>query len=379
MSNDRFDGRGILLPLPAYWKPTAEGEWDIVQGLLSSVAHPLTQEFLVHYYISAKTWPMVLLTGRPEVDRSPLFHLLASSVAGCSDGQILLLPAQSRWDGSGGKQSVRPAGEPTSATLGTLQGRFNTWAFLDMLSDATMPGNEGMAYFLGIDQAMTDELGEYMDLYLVRHGEEEPHPLPANVYLTAIVSVPGGAWCLPSFLLDRVGIVEVSGLVPEMADPSQPRCPPVGRQRSFVRSTLRDPERARRRLQSIEMLSEFYRLLGALPAVLRAAIGPVRQEGLLLYTANSFTAEGTGLLDGEPLTNLRHAIDLQLAQRLLPCVASDAPWSMEQKEEILEQMGRSYPRAHARARRLWLEQNAVEDAAGGPVALSASPTERISR
>lgn len=376
MSGDRPDPRSIPFAPSAYRKPTAEGEWDIVQELLALLPDPLLQELLAHYYISAKTWPLVLLTGRPETDRGRLFYLLARGIIGCSEGQVLLLPAQARWEGNGSKQSANSPDDPFRPLLDTLQGRFNTWAFLDMLTDATMPGNEGQAYFLGLDQATPDELREYMDLYLVKHGEEEPQLLPANIYLTAIVSSPESAWCLPPFLLDRVGVVEVSAPWPAESTPAAPLCPPVGRQRVFLRSTLRDPDRARRRLQSLDLLGEFHRLLDGLPTVLRAFIDPVRQEGLLRYVANSFTADGRGLLDRVARTNLRHALDLQLAQRLLPCIAPEIPWLAKDKEETLEKLGRSFPRAHARARRLWFEQEAVEEVPEGPVAPPSSPTER---
>ncbi len=377
MSSDRSNSRGIPLPLLTYWKPEAEGEWDLVQGLLAPLPDPLLRELLAHYYISAKTWPLVLLTGRPETDRGRLFYLLAQGIAGCADGQVLLLSAQSRWENNGGKESANCPGDPSRPLLGALQGRFNTWAFMDMLTDAALPGNEGLAYFLGLDQATPDELREYLDLYLVRH-EEGPQPLPANVYLTAIVSVPGGAWCLPPFLLDRVGVVEVSVPWPAESPPSAPSCPPVGWQRAFLRSTLRDPERARRRLQTIGLLGEFQRLLEGLPAALRAAIDPQRREGLLLYAANSFTAEGHGLLDRVARANLRQALDLQLAQRLLPCIAPELPWSTEAQEEVLKRLGGSFPRTHARVRRLWLEQQAgeVSTEAAAP---SSSPIERRRR
>jgi hypothetical protein len=321
----------------------------MVQEMLRPISAPLVREFLLHYYISAKSWPLVLLIGRPGVVPQHLFHLLTSGIAGCSDGQIRLQPAQSRWEQEGNRGGEgRPA-------LGSIQGRFNTMAFLDMLADATLPGNEGLTYFLGLDQATPSELAEYMDLYLTTHsGEDSPPPLSVNLYLTAVVPVTGGSWCLPDYLLDRVGIVEVNVPLGDEEPAPPPFCPPVGCQRLFLRSTIRDPERARRRLQSLGLLGEFQRLLASLPADL-APMDPVLEEGLLLYTANSFTAKGEGLLDAVPLANLRHGIDLQLAQRLLPCIAQRTPWTTERGQEIVERLEGAFPRAHARARRLLLE------------------------
>jgi hypothetical protein len=327
-----------------------------VQELLRPVASPVAQEFLLHYYISAKSWPMVLLIGRSGMEPQRLFDLLTNGIAGCSDGQIRLLPAPARWAPDGLQNRVgRPA-------LGFIQGRFNTMAYLDMFGEATQSNNEGRTYFLGLDQATPEELAEYMELYLTNHSEDQaPLPLPNNLYLTAMISVDGGAWCLPDYLLDRVGIVEVTiPLGPAEAFPTH-HCPPVGWQRLLLRNTVREPERARQRLQHCQVLDEFHRLLEALPAVL-LPLDAALEEGLLLYTANAFTSEGEGLLDRTPLANLRQAIDLQLTQRLLPCIAQRAPWSPERGREIADRLDVAFPRARARAQRILIEWSAVEGA-----------------
>ena len=301
---------------------------------------------------------MVLLIGRPRIGQQRLFELLTGGIAGCSNGQIRLLPAQSRWTPNGLRDN---GGRPA---LDSMQGRFNTMAYLDMLGEATRPRNEGRTYFLGLDQATPSELGEYKETYLKNHnGQEVPPPLPINFYLTAIVSVSGGAWCLPDYLLDRVGIVEVT--IPLGQEETLPAhyCPPVGWQRLFLRSTVREPQRARKRLQRCRLLDEFHQLLDALPKVL-LPLDAALVEGLLLYTANAFTSAGEGLLDRTPRANLRQAIDLQLAQRLLPCIAQRAPWTPARGQEILDHLDTIFPRAHARARRILLELNAAENAEG---------------
>ena len=329
-----------------------------MQELLRPVSSPIVQEFLLHYYISAKSWPLVLLIGRPGMGQQRLFQLLTGGIAGCSDGQIRLLPAQSSWGPEGTRSSE---GRPS---LDSIQGRFNTMAYLDMLADATMPGNEGLTYFLGLEQATPQEMVEYMELYLTNHADEGgPPPLPVNLYLTAVVPITGGAWCLPDYLLDRVGIVEVTMPLGEEESLPAFHCPPVGWQRLFLRSMVREPDRASRRLQSLELWGEFHRLLAALPASL-TPLDPVLEEGLLLYTANAFTAAGEGLLDRGPLTNLRQAIDLQLAQRLLPCVAQRTPWTPERGEDMLVELDTLFPRSHARVRRIQFEKTAAESAEG---------------
>lgn len=346
----------MVFPSPTYRAPEAEGEWELVQALLRPITSPVAQEFLLHYYISGKSWPMVLLIGRPGMGSQRLFELLTSGIAGCSDGQIRLLPAPARWspDGLQGREG-RPA-------LGSIQGRFNTMAYLDMLTEAAMPSNEGLTYFLGLDQATPQELAEYMDRYLTDHnGHEAALPLPVNLYLTAMVPVDGGAWCLPEYLLDRVGIVEVTIPLGQEEAAHTHYCPPVGWQRLFLRSTVREPEQARQRLQRCQVLDEFHDLLAALPKEL-LPLDAALEQGLLLYTANAFTGEGDGLLDRTPSANLRQAIDLQLTQRLLPCIAQRTLWSPQRSQEIANHLDTVFPRARARAQRILLEWNHAEGA-----------------
>ncbi len=343
---------------------STDGEWEMLQAILRRAPSTIAREFLLHYYISAKSWPLVLLIGRPGVGKRHLFKLLAEGIGGCTDGHIRLLPAQHPWQGQTG----------SSRYFDTIQGRFNTMAFLDLLAEASIPGNEGQTYFLALDQSTPEELSAYMDLYLTSHREDvEPPPLPPNLYLTAILSTTSGVWCLPLALLTRVGIVEVSVPLGE-EPPSDHHCPPVGWQRLFLRDSVRDPEQAHRRLQRLGLLREFYRLLAPLQASLGAEMSAAMEQGLLVYATNSFTAGGHGLLAREQRANLRQAIDLQLAQWLLPCIAQHPTWPDEQWEDLQQQLEGVFPQGHARARRILLESKRHPEADTAAASVPVPPT-----
>ena len=340
----------------------------MVQGILQPLPAGIAREFLLHYYISAKSWPLVLLIGRPGVGKRRLFQLLAGSIAGCMDGRIFMLPAQSTWQ----ERSGNVAEGDSRPSLEMIQGRFNTMAFLDLLAEAGAPGNEGQTYFLALDQATPAELAEYLDLYLVgRPAGSSPPPLPPNLLLTAIVSLEGGAWCLPAALLDRVGIVEVSVPLEEI-DPERSPCPPVGWQRLFLSSAVRDPAQACLRLERFGRRTDLEYLLEKLRHDLGPAWDPAMEEGLLLYTANSFTAAGQGLLDRVGGANVRQAVDLQLAQRLLPCIAQRTSWPESRWKALQRRFEGILPRAHARTQRLLLERKGAGKAGVGESAAPAS-------
>jgi len=368
MNNQETGKRGgSTLPPHVHRAIPVRGEWEMVQEILYAAPSPIAREFLLHYYISAKSWPLVLLIGRPGVGKRRLFHLLAEGIAGCSDGRIRLLPAQFSWQE-----------HAQSRYIDSIQSRFNTMAFVDLLAEATAPGNEGQAYFLCLDQATPEELGTYMDLYLTGDSEDDgPPPLSPNLYLTAILSTTGGTWCLPPALLDRVGVVEVTVALGETT-PGPPHCPPVGWQRLFSRSTVRDPARARGRLRRLGLLEAFRYFLESLPAGLGSEMGPNLEEGLLLCAANGFTTEGVGLLDGTAMDNLRQVVDLHLAQRLLPCLAQRPSWGEDRWSRLVEGVEGVFPQAHARARRILIERSVSAEgsmeAACQPASMESSPS-----
>jgi hypothetical protein len=309
----------------------------MLQEILRPAFSPIEREFLLHYYISAKSWPLVLLVGRPGVGKRRLFHLLAKGISGCSDNQIRYLPSQPSWQENTGRTRY----------IDSIQGRFDTMAFLDMLSEADTPGNEGRAYFLCLERATPEELDDYVDVYLAPRSNGPS--LPSNLYLSAIVSLRDENWSMPAALLNRIGMVEVLGpLGSDLSLPS-PRCPPVGWQRLFLRSSQRDPASARERLQQMGLLEAFRQIIESVRVHLDPETSPGLEDGLLLYAANSFTADGSGLLNEDGAENLHQAVDLQLAQWLLPCLGQQPAWTKERCEWFVEQLDRAFPRAHVRA------------------------------
>lgn len=339
-----------LFPLrSALGPPSVDGEREMLREVLRSARSPAEREFLLHYYISAKSWPLVLLIGRPGVGKRRLFYLLARGISGCSNGQIRYLPSQYPWQQNTGKTRY----------LDSIQGRFDTMAFLEMLVEAGTPGNEGRAYFLCLERATPEELDDYVDVYLATSGGPS---LPPNLYLSAIISLRDGDWSVPPALLNRIGVVEVPG--PREADLPMPppHCSPVGWQRLFLRNTQRDPDAAGERLRELGLLDEFRHLLETARVHLDPETSPGFEEGLVLYVANSFTVAGAGLLDEDSVENLRQAVDMQLSQWLLPCLGQHPAWTRERCEWFVEQLGGAFPRVQARAGRIpaWRAEDAAE-------------------
>jgi hypothetical protein len=330
--------RVTFLPRSARASKLADKERHLLQGLLRT-APPEARELVTHYYVSAKSWPLVLLLGTTETWMRRLFYVLADGISGCSDGQVQLLTAQAPW-----QEHVK-----NGRYFDSIQGRFNTVAFLDLLAEAGSPGNEGRAYFLCLERTAPLELDAYIDLYLST-DQDRNSSLPVNLSLTAIVSEQDGVQCLPPFLVNRVGLVQV--LTPLEQKGTTPLCPPVGWQRLFLRSAVRDQERARKRLSRLGLLERTEEILSLFKTYLPITLEPELERGILLYTANSFTADGEGLFQSGTEENLWQAADLQLSQRLLPCIEEWCAWDRPQWEQLSTQLNGLFPRSRTRMDRI---------------------------
>lgn len=326
------EGQGKLAQLtpapggcPAYKaQHAANGEQLLVAHLVDSLGGLFPRTLLVTYYVSLKTNPFVVLTGREGAGKAALAAGFAAALVGRESGQFVTIGSDS-WARRGSQSSY----------YRDIHERFGLSQLGEALNEASAPENAGKVFLVLLKGLTVEEL----DLYLNRQirvgpaGErrlvvpgvapEQQPVLPPNCFITATLHSPRTASPLDMEVLSHAGQIEFSpSLHAGAVVPSLP-FPPVGLQRIMLGAAIHDGRRARARLGAI-LGRTGLRRLGPSPEVAAALLQggaaltrPLR-EATLAYVANSFDDEGRGLFDpANPHRNAQIAYDSQVVQRLL--------------------------------------------------------------
>jgi hypothetical protein len=307
------------------------GEQEMLARISEAVTragHAFSRALVVTYYVSLKTNPFVILTGAEGRGKTEFAQLFAEALVGRHSSQYALISGGAAW----------PSGTGEDSYYRTLQERFSSLRFLELLQEAATPSNAGKLYLVCFDALHPSELEYYFAtlLRITPSGEKrlnlpgfpiDRQPLvPPNVCMTATVNVAEQSYTLSRDVLRHAGVIEFRAsarprAVVERRSSAPP--PPVGYQRLWLRAALRDINSARARLSAIlgpEQLSrlrcspELARLLWGGGLVLTTQ----SLHELTTYVANSFDEHGRGLFDPhDPWRNALLAFDAQVIQRVL--------------------------------------------------------------
>ena len=296
-------------------------------GTINRAGSTFSHALIVNYYVSLKTNPFVILTGAEGRGKTDLARLFAEALVGHESRQYTLIPGGSAW----------PSGTGEDGYYRSLQERFSSWRFVELLQEAADPCDAGKAYLICFDALHPGEL-EYYFATLLRvtpEGEkrlnlpgfppERQPTVPPNVYITATVDTAEHKHELSRNVLCHAGMIEFRATQqPHRAAPAAWAAqPPVGYQRLWLDASLHDVEAARARLVAILGHDQVGRLRCSpdLSRLLwRGGLALTRQtlHELTLYIANSFDEHGRGLFDAsDPQRNAQIAFDAQVVQRVL--------------------------------------------------------------
>jgi energy-coupling factor transporter ATP-binding protein EcfA2 len=299
-----------------------------ISDTITSAGYGFSHALVVTYYVSLKTNPFVILSGATGQGKTEFVQLFASALIGQNTSQYALIPGSAAWPSETGEDSY----------YRSLQERFSSLRFLELLQEAADPGNAGKVYLVCFDALHPNELDYYFAslLQVSSTGEKrlnlpgfpaERQPLvPPNVYMTATVNGSEQSSMFSRDVLRHAGLIEFRtqpGPRPLTKRLPQLGPPPVGYQRLWLRSSIRDFDQARKRLEAIlgaDRLSRLHSSPELAHLLWRGGVvlNTRALHDLTTYIANSFDEEGRGLFDPhDPWRNACVAFDAQVIQRVL--------------------------------------------------------------
>ena len=346
--------------------------------------------------ISLQTKPFALLTGPPGTGKTRLASLLSEALTGSQDTQFQLLPVRADWiDSSPLLGSDTPFSAFQSGT-----------PFLEFLRHASLPQNAHKVYVLCLDEMNLAHIERYA-VEILSAIESPNHELrlrsgrtvrmPTNLFLIGTLTPEQSSLSIPKRVLDRANVLHLdevrlretngranvktereSAIVGVETEAESRISSPVTiseltselRQATFLYGRVTEGRvpavsAARRKLEMLSQAGDdlIVRVTDALADV-QDILHPygfgvsyrVRDE-TLVYCANSFDVQGSGLLTvnnpEDRLANLAAALDFQLLQRVVPSLTG----SQDQIETPLHDLLRwteraAYPRTSRRLVRL---------------------------
>jgi len=285
------------------------------------------------YYVALKTKPFAILSGVSGTGKTRLAELFAEAMTGHTVGQFRLLP-------------VRPDWNDSAALFGyhnLLANRYVSTPFLEIARRAALPENRQRAFFVCLDEMNLARVEHYLADYLSAlesrghriplHEDVPDLVLPPNLFVTGTVNVDETTHGFSRKVLDRANTLDFDE-PPVMAGVLGGKggarldedlgASPAARQVLFLNARVVTVGRARERLARLDAAFPD-RALAALQAVNdllyahRLHFAYRVRDDVLMFLANSFDSDtGMGLLLPEQEANFQLALDLQMAQKVLP-------------------------------------------------------------
>jgi hypothetical protein len=296
------------------------GERDLLDYVCEALGGAFPRPLITSYYVSLKTNPFVVLTGREGTGKAALASGFASALVGAQSEQFVTI-GSGTWAQRSGQSSYYQG----------VHERFGSLHFIESLQDAASPANLGKLYMVLLRGLTLDELGHYFrDLLQIDAGgvrrlalpglaPSERLILPPNIFFTATLHVPRTVTANEREVLRSAGQIAFAADAYNL-EPPPPPVPPVGLQRIMLASASHNPADARERLAAILGRRELRRL-GPSDALARRLPDSgmiVRQlaDTIIAYVSNSFDGEGRGLFDPDDARrNAQIAYDDQVTQR----------------------------------------------------------------
>ncbi len=322
-------------------------------GLIASIYEAITrndalvnQAEITNFYVALKSKPLAILAGPAQSGKTALVRGLAQSLVERDSLRIQIFTGHPWW----------AVGSDNVASNTGLHMRFSTEKMLSIIEEARQPSNAHQVFIACLTQISPAELLSFFtevsfqlqNGQIMRLGDThlaEPIPFPSNLRIIGTMDTNSFDWWDNDLLLSTTVIQwSPASDFPDsifnevvMLDEDE-----------FLQSCIRGKDAAYRKVYPVlkHQRQPLYSLL-QVEATLRKYISSLDYavDEVMIYLANSWSRLGDGLFHPSPSRNLAIALDMAIAQILLPR-AIDAIRSRETLRSRLQYiLADQYPRA----------------------------------
>lgn len=331
-----------------------DGERQTVTRLIRAVAQagvradPMS---IVNFYVALKSKPLALLTGPAQSGKIALVQSLAQVLTGGNPLRCQMMVGHAWW--AGASREV--------VWFTEAQTRFNTDKILALIEEAWKPENANRMFLACLTRISPAELmGFFSEVaFQLRHGQimrlptahlSEPIPYPPNLFLVGTMDTNRfDSW--DEDLLSMTTIIQWAGSEVEAARPSSHMEAIPNGESEFLRSLVRDERAARLKLQRVlgKRLPAVWPLIRIESVLTRHVVDllPSAPGEAMIYLANAWSRRGAGLFASSPTANLEIALDLSIAQAVLPHAQASIQQSPALREELRAMLNGKFPRSAA--------------------------------
>ena len=304
--------------------PPLDQEHEIVNHILKitqSSGLLVDSRSMTNLYIGLKSNPLIIIAGPTHTGKIAAVQTLAKGLIGVDPLRCQMMVGHSWW-----------VNEHTDAVLFVeTQTRWNSNKIFDLIEEASLPENAQRMYIACLTRISPAELNEFFSevAFQLRHNElirissmhiTEPLHFPKNMFLIGTMDVRQFKW-LDEDLASKASLIHWNPVENDNLDLSTGNEPLINSEKTFLSACLRNVQIAFQKLYLIlrNQPQAFFPLFQTAIVLKRHKILMPNSviQSAMVYIANSWSTNGTGLFSRDTSTNLNIALDLAISQTLL--------------------------------------------------------------
>jgi hypothetical protein len=292
----------------------------IIQKSNSSDLH-ISAQAITNLYVGLKSKPLTVIVGPSHTGKVATMQNLANGLIGDDPLRCQMMVGHSWW-----ANQCNDIVQFTEA-----QTRWNSSKVIELIREAGLPENAQRIYMACLTHISPAELNEFFSevAFQLQHDEvmrvssvhlSEPIHFPPNMFLVGTMDVNQFKW-MDENLLSKTSLIhwtrddDRSIILPTVQDTF------VQAEKAFLKSCLRNVQVAFQKLylllrsqrEAFFPLSQTNRILQKQKIVVPSSV----LQSAMVYIANSWSENGTGLFSLDTQTNLGIALDHAIAQTYL--------------------------------------------------------------